>query len=261
MIARWSADGRLHRRHRGVYAVGHAAIPIEGRLVAALFFAGNGATLSHDTAAWWWGLTEERPGGVVHVSVPGRRRSTEGVQIHCRRSLDRTWHRRLPVTTIPQTLLDLASTTHVDRLRRLLAEAEFRHVDLGEVEAILRRGHPGSAALRGALARHLPQLARCRSELERRLVLLCDARGLPLPEMNVPYRGFTIDAMWRAERVAVELDGLDGHRTPAQLELDHRRDLVLRAGGFLILRYTWHQVTRCAAEVEADLRAALQGRR
>jgi predicted transcriptional regulator of viral defense system len=258
MIARWIGDGRLHRLHRGVYAVGHPAIPTEGRLVAALFFGGTRATLSHDTAAWWWRLVKDVPEGPVHVSVPGRRRSTDGVQIHCRRSLDRTWHRRLPVATVPQTLLDLASSTPIDRLRLLLAEAEYRtRVDLREVEAVLRRGFPGSAALRDALARRLPQLARCRSELERRFLLLCEAAGIPLPEVNVRYRGFTIDAMWRAERVAVELDGLDGHRTPAQLEQDHQRDLVLRAGGFTVVRYTWHQVTQLAAEVEADVREAL----
>jgi predicted transcriptional regulator of viral defense system len=257
MIARWTADGRLHRLHRGVYAVGHPAIPIEGRLVAALFFAGNGATLSHGAAAWWWGLVEEPP-RVVDVSVLGRRRSTEGIVIHSRRGLQRTWERRLPVATVPQTLLDLAPTTPFDELRQLLAETEYRWPQrLPEVQAILRRGSTGSARLRAALARRLPQLARCRSELERRFVLLCDARGITLPEVNVRYRGFTIDAMWRRERVAVELDGLDGHRTPAQLESDHQRDLVLRAGGFVILRYTWNQVTRQAALVEADLRAAL----
>jgi predicted transcriptional regulator of viral defense system len=255
-VWRWVAEGRVHPLHRDVYAVGHPAIPLEGRLTAALFFAGNGATLSHHSAAWWWELSEKQP-GLIDVSVPGRRRSTGGVVIHCRRSFDRTWERRLPVTSVPQTLLDLAPTTSFDGLRTFLAEAEYRRVDLQRVEAILRRGCPGSARLRGALARRLPQLARCRSELERRFVFMCDARGLPLPEVNVRYRGFTIDAMWRAQRVAVELDGLDGHRTPAQLESDHQRDLMLRAAGFVVLRYTWNQVTCQPELVEADVRAAL----
>lgn len=257
MIARWRRDGRLHRLHRGVYAAGHPAIPFEGELTAALFFAGSGATLSHRTALWWWGLAEGQP-GVIELSVPGRRRSSNGVVIHSRRSFERTWERRLPVTTVAQTLLDVAGVTPIDGLRQLLAEAEYGHLAQPEdVDAILRRGCPGSAALRAALGRHLPELARTRSELERRFLLLCDRAGLPLPEVNVRYRGFTIDAMWRAQRVAVELDGLDGHRTPAQLERDHQRDLVLRAAGYSVHRYTWNQVTRQAALVETDLRAAL----
>src|SRR5215212_4533779 len=42
--------GRLRVYHRGVYAVGHEAIQLRGRLVAALLLAGPGAALSHMTA-------------------------------------------------------------------------------------------------------------------------------------------------------------------------------------------------------------------
>ena len=39
-IARWRGRGRLHVIHPGVYAYGHRSIPIEGRMVAALLYAG-----------------------------------------------------------------------------------------------------------------------------------------------------------------------------------------------------------------------------
>ena len=52
-IVRWRSTGRLTERHPGVYAFGHDSIPVEGRLVAALLYAGEGAVLSHRTAAWW----------------------------------------------------------------------------------------------------------------------------------------------------------------------------------------------------------------
>lgn len=255
---RWTAEGRLHRLHRGVYAVGHPAVPYEGRLTAALFAAGPGATLSHGTAAWWWGLCDERP-DVIHISQDGRRSPAAGIRFHMRRDLDRTWHRRLPVTSVPQTLLDFAASSTSDHVRWLLAETEFRDlVDLREVAAILRRGRPGSALLRAALHHHMPQLARTRSKLERRFLLLCEAAGLPLPEINVRLFGYTVDALWREQRVAVELDGLSGHRTRAQLEGGYQRDLVLRAGGYAVRRYTWDQVTRHARRVEADVRVALE---
>jgi hypothetical protein len=232
-------------------------LPIEGELAAALFFAGPGSTLSHGTAAWWWGLIDEPP-GQIHVSVPGRRRSTKGVCTHYRRKLDRTWHRRLPVTTVPQTLLDFAANATIDRVRRALAESEFRGlVELREAEAALRRGCPGSAILRAALHRHMPELALTRSELERRFVLLCEAGGLPAPELNVMLHGYLVDVLWREQRVVVELDGFRGHRTPAQLESNHQRDLILRRAGFVVHRYTWQQVTREQTLVTADLTAAL----
>jgi predicted transcriptional regulator of viral defense system len=256
-VARWTAGGRLYRRHRNVYAVGRPVLPVEGELAAALFFAGPGATLSHGTAAWWWGLIDEPP-RLIHISVPGHRRSTEGVCIHNRRNLDRVWHRRLPVTTVGQTLLDFASTAPLEEVRRALAETEFKAVtELWEVEAALRRGRPGSATLRAALHRHKPELARTRSGLERRFLLLCESAGVPTPEINVMFHGYLIDALWREQRVAVELDGLPGHRTRAQLENNHQRDLVLRSHGFVVHRYTWQQVTRHAAAVQSDLIAAL----
>jgi predicted transcriptional regulator of viral defense system len=258
--SRWTAEGRLHRKYLGVYAVGRPVLPVEGELVAALFFAGPGATLSYETAAWWWGLIDEPP-RVIRVTVPGRRRSTDGVYIHNRRNFDRTWHRRLPVTTVAQTLLDLAATASVDRVRRALAEMEFHGLaELWEVEAALRRGCPGSAALRAALHLHKPELALTRSELERRFVLLCESAGLPPHEVNVIFHGYLIDALWREQRVAVELDGLRGHRTRAQLESDHQRDLVLRRVWVVVHRYTWQQVTQEGPAVQADLIAALDRR-
>src|SRR6266496_3588827 len=60
-IDRWLGAGRIHRIHRHVFAVGHTAIPLEGRLWAALLYAGPGAVLSHTTAAWRWRLIDEKP--------------------------------------------------------------------------------------------------------------------------------------------------------------------------------------------------------
>jgi predicted transcriptional regulator of viral defense system len=260
MASRWRAEGRLHRVYRGVYAVGHPALPVEGELTAALFHVGPGATLSHATAAWWWRLFDEQPAG-IDISVPARRRADRSLRIHTRRQLHRTWHRRLPVTTVPQTFLDLAGTTAVSCVRQALAEAEFRGVaDLDAVAGILGRGRPGSATLRSALSQHAPELARSRSELETAFFSLCETGGLPLPELNAPMLGYKIDALWREQRVAVELDGYRGHRTPAQLERGHQRDLSLRLAGFIALRYTWEQITRHREEVIVDLTSALSSK-
>lgn len=49
--------GRLHRLHRGVYAVGHRRISIRGTCLAAVLSCGPGALLSHGSAAWLWGIS------------------------------------------------------------------------------------------------------------------------------------------------------------------------------------------------------------
>ena len=166
-ISRWIDEGRLHRVYPGVFAVGHGCLPVEARLAAALFYAGPGAALCGVTAGFWLGILHTQPRR-LHVCVPGRRASLPDVRVHEQRSFERILHRRLPVTPPAQTLLDIAGTVRFTQLRRALAEAEYlRLVTLEEVESVLGRGRPGSAALRTALQCHRPQLARTKSRSRR----------------------------------------------------------------------------------------------
>ncbi|HEX5989967.1 MAG TPA: type IV toxin-antitoxin system AbiEi family antitoxin domain-containing protein, partial [Solirubrobacterales bacterium] len=76
-------SGRLHRIHHGVYAVGHRGLSLHGRFMAAVFACGEGAVLSHASAAVLWKLLYPLE-GPVHVSVPstsGRKRR-RGIHLH-----------------------------------------------------------------------------------------------------------------------------------------------------------------------------------
>lgn len=261
-ISRWVADGYLHRVYPRVYGVGHTVAGIEADIAAALLYAGPGAMLSHETASWWWELTDRHP-SAIDVSTPRECRSVTArghrpVRVHGRRTLHRVWHRRLPVTTVAQTLLDFASENSFRRVRYALANADYRRLlDVKALERVAGRGRPGSETLRRALDKHLPELGFTRSEFERRMLELCESAALPIPEVNVVVGGMTVDALWRDQRVIVELDGKDNHGTPAQIARDHDRDLRLRALGFTVLRYAWEQLKRRPDLVLADLRRAL----
>jgi Protein of unknown function (DUF559) len=253
-ISRWIDEARLHRVHPGVFSVGHGCLSLEGRLAAALFYAGPGAALCGVTAGSWLGLVRAEPRR-LHVCAPGRRRSSAEVRVHCRKSLPRIWHKRLPLTPPAQTLLDIAEVVRFTELRRAVAEAEYLHlVTLDELEAVLGRGKPGSAALRTALECHRPELAHTRSAMEERFVLICERYSLDQPALNVKIRGWTVDAVWFDAKVVVELDGHAAHGTAAAMEEDRRRDLDLRAAGYTVLRYTWRQLIDETELVVADLR-------
>jgi predicted transcriptional regulator of viral defense system len=256
-ISRWLAGYRLHRVHPKVYAVGHTALSMRGRLWAALLYAGPQAVFSHTTAAWLWSLIDTEPSR-FHLTVPGRRRSLPDVRVHHSREVVSIQCGDFRVTPVARTLVDVGSMLRQRQLRRAVAEADYRGLlDLREVDRALGRGRPGSTATRAALANHLPQLAKTLSELEIRFLELCESSGLQLPEVNVRIGRMRVDAVWRAQRVAVELDGGGAHGGAAAMKRDRERELLLRADGFTVVRYSWHQVTERPQEVLCDLRRLL----
>ena len=136
---------------------------------------------------------------------------------------------------------------------RALAEAEFQH-DLrpADVERTLRRGHPGSANLRAALAAHAPGHGEMKSRLERRFRALLVRRGIELPSRNEEIGPWTVDCVWPERRVVVELDGRQ-HERPHQADADDDRDLWLRRHRYVARRYGRRQVDERPNDVVADL--------
>jgi predicted transcriptional regulator of viral defense system len=114
-----------------VYAVGHDALGNEGRWKAAVLACGEGAALSHTSAAALWGMLDPTA-GPVHVTVPSQagRRRRDGIRIHrCTTLLagHTTVRARIRVTTPARTLADLRGTRPASEYRKALREAEFRH--------------------------------------------------------------------------------------------------------------------------------------
>src|SRR4051812_8067174 len=133
---------RLHRVFSGVYAVGHAPLPGRGRWMAAVLACGEGAVLSHRSAAALWELLAV-PSGPVDVLVErcGPRRK-KGIAVHETLYLperDRAVVDWIHVTSVPRTLLDLAEVAPA-RFGRAWDEAE-------------RRGPPPPRAVRGLCGR------------------------------------------------------------------------------------------------------------
>jgi very-short-patch-repair endonuclease len=258
-IGRWVADGYLHPILPRVYGVGHPGTSVEADLAAAVLYAGPGASLSHGTAVWWLGLLKHPPRPAIVVSTPRRVRSPDGIEVQRERTIDVIRHRGLPVAAPHQALLDLAAEATHDLLRLALANADYHGMlNLTAIAAVSGRGIKGSAAINQALEQHRPQLAHTRSELERVLLRLCERHGLPIPAFNLVVGGWLVDALWPDVKLVVEVDGLDGHRSRAQLERDHHRDFELRQAGYIVLRYTWRQLTAAPAEVAEELARLLK---
>jgi hypothetical protein len=262
----WVRSGYLREVAPRVYAVGHLAPSRDADLWTALLYAGPGASLSHVTAAHWRKLADF-PGRGVHVSTPRACASLPGIAVHGRRAgIDREIVDGMPVTTLGQTVLDVAaSTPDLVLVRKLLAEIEYRTgtLDADRLRVVCGPGRRGSAQLRRALDAYDPRLAHANGRLELGFYVFCEHRqgkGIPLPELNVSIDGITVDAYFRAYALVVELDGDDNHRTPAQRRRDRRNELVLRGHGIEVVRYDWALLEDEPRLVERDLLAALARR-
>jgi hypothetical protein len=258
------AAGRLHRLHRGVYAVGHRRISPYGHCLAAVLACGPRALLSHGSAAWLWGISRYGPAPLA-VTGPQPRKPRLPIQIHRSTILteaDRAIEENIPVTALPRTLLDCAGESRFSQLQRMLERGEeLRLFDLGPVEELLgrSRGHAGWGRLRRAIALYQP-VPFTRSGFETLFFEAVLRAGLPRPATNFVEAGFELDVYWPEPRFAVELDSYATHGTNAAFERDHLRDEELKLAGIEMIRVTDVRFHREPAAVLERV-AALLGRR
>ena len=139
---------------RGIYAVAHTALRDEGRWLAAVLACGEGAVLSHGSAARLWRMSSVPAEPAVHVTVRGAERRRPGIVVH-RSALtpaDVTVQRGVPVTTPARTLVDVAAVVPYETLRAISdhgVRLDAGAVRRAAVRAANRRGRAGLARLLG----------------------------------------------------------------------------------------------------------------
>jgi hypothetical protein len=239
-VAQRVANGRLHPKYRGVYAVGHARLSQHGRWMAAVLVAGDEAALSHLAAAKLWEIWRRKVRG-IDVVAPTRRRDRPGVRMHWARRLDPrdvTVHDGIPVTTVARTLVDLSSVLTAAQLANVIHEAAFRNrFDLAATRRAMARaaGRHTLEVLDAALDAHAAGSAGTRSGLEDRYLAQVTGAGLPDPLVNTKVAGIEVDFHWPGRGLCVEIDG-PGHARPRTRDEDRARDAALRAAGHDVIR-------------------------
>ena len=255
-------SGRLLLLHRGFYAVGHSCLSARAHWMAAVLACGEGAVLSHRSAAALWGL-RATDGKLVDVTAPTLgRRSHLGLAVHTARSLrpqDRATVDGIPVTSLARTLLDVASLLNARQLERAFEAGErLRILDMRELHELAARshGHHGLKAFRGLIDDHDP-VPETRSDLERDFVDFCADHGLPRPVFNVAVEGFMVDALWPSQCLVAELDSWGFHATRTAFESDRARDAALQLAGYNVVRITSWRMSRDAEGAAATIRGFL----
>jgi hypothetical protein len=250
--------GMLTSIHRGVYRVGHVAPSIEARYLAAVKACGDNALLAGRAAAHLWRLIKRSP-PQPEVLTPNDRR-IPGVRVHRARRTELTDAGRcrgIPVTTVPRTLVDLASSLPEAALARACHEAGVLYrTTPAQVDAVLERlpNARGRAKLVRVLHGDVPVTL---SRLEARFLELLGETGLPLPVTNRVAGGHRVDCRWPQHRLTVELDSYRYHQSRRAWEQDRRREREARARGDEFRRYTWGDVFEQPPLMLAELKALL----
>lgn len=262
-VSRQVDSGRWQRIHRGVVATYSGPLAWRTRAWAAVLYAGPGAALSHESAAFKHELVD-RPPRRVDVRVPERRRvaATSGIVIHRSSSEIRASGRPLAVWR-GDTMIDLVAAARSDddvvAWVCAAARAGASHAEL--LDAVGHRGPFRNARLVREVIAEVE--AGVESPLERRYHRDVERpHGLPRSRLQVRevVRGLWIraDAVYDPFGVRAELDGNLGHpggRTDADTWRDNA---VVLSTGDLTLRYRWRHVVALTCETAAQVAAALR---
>ena len=166
------------------------------------------------------------------------------------------------ITTSPaRTLLDVAPRLGEVALSRAVNDLRISgQLGNDELARLVERmpRHPGAKLLRPFV--ECPT-GPTRSEFEDAFLDFAQRYGLPRPEGNVKVAGYEVDALFRQERVIVELDGFDYHRDRTSFEADRERDADTLAHGHLTVRITWERLRGSEAPEAERLLAILEERR
>jgi hypothetical protein len=253
-IERRLARGQLIAVFRAVYAVGHLPTLPLARAHGALLACGSRTALSHGSAATLWGIQREWRLPLEVITANDRR--PQGVRVHRAAWLTRgdiRVHFGLRVTTPALTLLHVAPRLRTGRLARAVNDLRLeRLVTIEQLERVVERfpRHAGARLVAPILAAGRPEPTR--SALEDRFEEFARVHALPGYELNVHVCGYRVDVYFPRERLIVEIDGFEVHRTRQAFERDREQDaVILEREGIPTVRVTHGRLTGPGAAGEA----------
>ncbi|MFL5826421.1 MAG: type IV toxin-antitoxin system AbiEi family antitoxin domain-containing protein [Thermoleophilaceae bacterium] len=247
--------GALIRQCPGVYRVGHCAPSLEAHYMAAVKACGKGAVLSGRAAAYLFGFIKGRP-PAPEVTAPTMKR-VKGVTTRRRRAdaRDAMTYRRIPITTVACTLVDLTAFLTIEDVARACHEAGVRYrTTPAQVEKVLARRPRTKGA--GNLRKVLRGEERVTlSKLERGFIKALVEERLPLPITNRVVGEHRVDCYWPEHHLIVELDGYRYHHSRHAWEEDRRRERDARSNRNEYRRFSYGDVFEDRSYMLAEIRA------
>jgi len=264
-------QGRLIRRHRGVYSDALTKPTQRGRLLAALLAVGESAFLSRRTALGLYGARAVNVFDIEVTVVAEHTPRHQGLHVHRTTIAPADGELRvvngLRAASPSLALVETAARETPRELDRLIAElARRRLLDLEQIDAVIARRTRlrGIPRLRAALARYRPpdnarQDTTGESGFERDFALwLAEHPEIPPPQRYVRLGPWELDFYWPAQHLVVETDGDPYHRTPQELERDRLKDTWLQRHDHRVIRVTEFRFAHDRRGILDDLTAMVE---
>jgi very-short-patch-repair endonuclease len=175
-----------------------------------------------------------------------------------------TTHLGIPVTTVERAILDLAATMYSDRhFRRLVHEAQVQRLtDTRLLQIEIDHARPRTRGVARLQAEIADGSKPTRSRLEDDVVELLRSNDFPPFETNAHVPGtphwVEVDVLFESQRLVIEVDSDRYHGTPFRREFDARKQAILEAAGYRVIRLDEEAVTPSRkAETVARIRHGL----
>lgn len=221
--------------------------------MGACLWARDGAALSHCAAARVWEFNGFRSAPVEISSLAEKRNVDLPFRVHrVGKALANEIEtvKKLPVTSVRRTILDLTGVRH-PRAERVLDQALARELTtLGQLwllyEEEWTRGRRGIAILRSRLTERTPGRGPDDSELEFILDSIIRDFDLPDPTRQhvIALSGgeIRVDYCYPHARLIIEADSYAFHGDRSTFDSDRARDAELQGLGWRVIRFTWAQL-------------------
>lgn len=266
---RMHGTGVLREIHPKVSSLFAYPASYRQKVLAATLSIGGRPIASHRTALHLWGAwdpTDDEPVEVVVDHRPGGR-SLAGVIVHRPRDVDELAPIRIdgiPVTVPTRSLIDFAAVAphalSAVTERMLLAGTISRDHIRAAVARHSKQGRRGIGPVRDLL-RTWPYADKpAESVLEMRVERLLGPTSLPPHDTQIEVGPFRVDFGWPEWKIAGEVDGWGKYDMLEKFNSQTERDAYLQVRGWLVLHFTWRDVTRRPQWVVNRLREALWSR-
>ena len=269
-VGRMVGRGDLTPVASGVYQVLDARDHVD--LLAGAILTLPNAVASHQSAAALLRFPRQ-PALVPTVTVHSRTTHVfPGVMV--RRSSDLTSRHLVVVdgirtTNVSRTIFDLAAVLEARELDTIVEPLMIGgRLKLDSLDSLIRelarKGKPGVGKLRYLIERRGGERRVEPSVLEREGRDLLNRAGISgyVSEHPTPWdRRSRFDLAFISEQVAIEWDSRSWHVQQSAMSNDRRRDRLAAASGWVVLRFTWEDITERSDQVVSDLVAVLDLRR